>query len=145
MKAEPTPPKTMTELAPMVPPLQPTAANIHPNLLNINTSLYPDMVPYVVEVPNALDDDSPDPSRVRVGPLGQIVMPSAATVAKQKRQKAAQAKAAAVAAAAMNASIAPSTPTSAALQSPASATKPKKTTPKKPKKEAAPAAPPVTV
>jgi hypothetical protein len=129
----------------MVPPLQPTAGNIHPNVFNINTSLYPDVVPYMIEVPSALEDDTPDPSRVRVGPLGQIVMPSAATVAKQKRQKAAQAKAAAVAAAAINANITPATPTNAALQSPASATKPKKTTPKKPKKaEAAPAAP-VTV
>ena len=91
--------------------------------------------PLTVKLPAFLEDDAPDPSRVRVGPLGQIMMPSAATVAKQKRQhKAAQIKAAAAAAAAMSTSVAPATPTSAAIQSPVSATKPKKTTPKKPKK-----------
>lgn len=134
IKQEPTPPNALLELASTGTP-----ANMHHNLSNINTSVYNmDVKPYipiVMELPAILEDDPPDPSRVRVGPLGQILMPSAATVAKQKRQhKAAQAKAAAAAAAAISASIPPATPTSAALQSPVSASKPKKTTPKKPKK-----------
>ncbi|CAG8644368.1 9124_t:CDS:10 [Acaulospora colombiana] len=87
----------------------------------------------VPEPPPILEDDEPDPSRVKVGPLGQIQVPSAATVAKQKRQhRAAQAKAAAAAAAATG--MPPGTPVSAPLQSPSSATKSKKPSPKKPKK-----------
>ncbi|CAG7854674.1 SubName: Full=Uncharacterized protein {ECO:0000313/EMBL:CCA66425.1} [Serendipita indica DSM 11827] len=83
--------------------------------------------PVPAEIPPILEDDVPDPSRVKVGPLGQIQVPSAATVAKQKRQHkaAAQAKAAAAAP--------PGTPVAAPLQSPVSASKPKKVTPKKPK------------
>ncbi|PVG02527.1 hypothetical protein CPB86DRAFT_811579 [Serendipita vermifera] len=91
------------------------------------------MIFAVPEPPPILEDDEPDPSRVKVGPLGQVQIPSAATVAKQKRQhRAAQAKAAAAAAAAT--AMPPGTPVSAPLQSPSSATKPKKPSPKKPKK-----------
>lgn len=111
----------------------------------------PGMVPMpmqpMVELPTILDDDLPDPSRVKVGPLGQIQVPSAATVAKQKRQHkaAAQAKAAAAAASATTAAtptavvpgtavVPPTTPTNTVMQSPVSSSQPKKVTPKKPKK-----------
>jgi transcriptional activator SPT7 len=99
------------------------------------------MMTPVVELPPVLEDDAPDPSRVKVGPLGQIHVPSAATVAKQKRQNkaAAQAKALAAAAAATLANNPQMTPIIAAQQSPVTVIKPKKPSPKKPKKlEAAP-------
>ena len=106
-------------------PIDGTADFIVPDEQMAELSIPLEMLP-------VLEDDGPDPSRVKVGPLGQIQVPSAATVAKQKRQHkaAAQAKAAAVGP--------PGTPVATTIQSPVSASKPKKTTPKKPKSVTAP-------
>lgn len=99
------------------------------NTLNSNPLADVRVASPVIELPPILDDDDPDPSRVKVGPLGQIHIPSAATVAKQKRQNkaAAQAKAAAAA--------------TASLSAQGAALKLKKVSPKKPKKSEATPAP----
>ncbi|KAG8797902.1 Transcriptional activator spt7 [Serendipita sp. 398] len=148
----PSPKPVTTSLpTPLVQPMDLTPAEgsapatpVNPLFIKAPTpaqTLAPDIVmPYTpIEIPLFLEDDVPDPGRVRVGPLGQIQVPSAATVAKQKRQHraAAQAKASA-AIAASNAT--PGTPvnTNISIQSPVSATKPKKVTPKKPKKTETP-------
>src|SRR5258706_5197146 len=102
----------------------------------------PPPVPAPLELPPTLEDDLPDPARVKVGPLGQIQQISASAALKQKR---AAAKLAATGGSA--AAIAAGLGSVSSLPKPAAKPKPKKpkepkefkeskTTPKKPNKKA---------
>ena len=105
----------------------------------------PQPVAAPLELPPTLEDDLPDPARVKVGPLGQIQQISASAALKQKR---AAAKLAATGGSA--AAIAAGLGSVSSLPKPAAKPKPKKpkeakeskTTPKKASKKAA--APPPT-
>jgi transcriptional activator SPT7 len=128
--------------APVVPMGPPPALGPTPGV--------PPPIPAPLELPPTLEDDLPDPARVKVGPLGQIQQISASAALKQKR---AAAKLAATGGSA--AAIAAGLGSVSSLPKPAAKPKPKKpkepkelkeskTTPKKANKKAG-AAPPTPV
>ena len=132
-------PQPAAPVVPMGPPLAPVPT--------------PQLVPAPLELPPTLEDDLPDPARVKVGPLGQIQQISASAALKQKRA-AAKLAAAGGSAAAIAAGLGSVT----SLPKPAAKPKPKKpkdlkdpkdpkesrTTPKKASKKAS-VAPPTPV
>ena len=129
-------PQTVVPVVPMGPPPAP-----------FPTPVVAQAVPVPLELPPTLEDDLPDPARVKVGPLGQIQQISASAALKQKR---AAAKLAATGGSA--AAIAAGLGSVSSLPKPAAKPKPKKpkepkelkTTPKKASKKAG-AAPPTPV
>ena len=129
-------PQPVVPAVPMGPPPAP-----------VPIAAVPQPVATPLELPPTLEDDLPDPARVKVGPLGQIQQISASAALKQKR---AAAKLAATGGSA--AAIAAGLGSVSSLPKPAAKPKPKKpkeakeskTTPKKASKKAA-AAPPTPV
>ena len=146
-QSAPPPPAPVAEeipqpTAPVVPMGPPPALGPTPGV--------PPPVPAPLELPPTLEDDLPDPARVKVGPLGQIQQISASAALKQKRAAARLAATGGSAAA-----IAAGLGSVSSLPKPAAKPKPKKpkepkelkeskTTPKKPNKKAG-AAPPTPV
>lgn len=104
--------------APIVPMGPPPALGVVPGV--------PPPAPAPLELPPTLEDDLPDPARVKVGPLGQIQQISASAALKQKR---AAAKLAATGGSA--AAIAAGLGSVSSLPKPPAKPKPKK--PKEPK------------